>query len=103
MFARSFYSKKTSLVSCVFSVLVAISSLASFHVQARVISYATASPPTDTGVNQAVKWWAEEIKKRTDGDFEVEIHYMGSLVKLKDAVDGVSSGIADAASVVPAY
>lgn len=73
------------------------------QVQARTLSFASASPPSETGVNQALRWWADELEERTDGDLEVEIHYMGSLVKLKDAVGGVSAGLADMAYVVPAY
>ncbi|WP_273134799.1 C4-dicarboxylate TRAP transporter substrate-binding protein [Marinobacter vinifirmus] len=83
--------------------LVAAAALASFNAQAREISYASASPPVDTGINQALEWWSNELEKRTDGEVTVKVHYMGSLVKLKDAVEGISSGVADAGYVIPAY
>lgn len=71
--------------------------------QARTLSYASASPPTETGINKALQWWGDELEKRTDGELKVNVHYMGSLVKLKDAVDGISAGVADAGYVIPAY
>lgn len=84
---------------------IALGALSVFagQVHARTLSYASASPPTDSGVNEALRWWADELKERTDGELEVNIHYMGSLVKLKDAVGGVSSGLADMGYVIPAY
>lgn len=72
-------------------------------VMARTLSFTSGGPPTDTGTNQAFNWWADEVAKRTDGSLKIEFHYMGSLVKLKDAVDGVSAGIADMGYVIPAY
>ncbi|ARB45969.1 C4-dicarboxylate TRAP transporter substrate-binding protein [Alloalcanivorax xenomutans] len=72
-------------------------------VEARTLSYSTSSPPADTGVNRALQWWADEIEKRTNGELKINVHYMNSLVKLKDAVDGISAGVADAGYVVPAY
>jgi TRAP-type C4-dicarboxylate transport system substrate-binding protein len=82
---------------------IAAASMFAGSAQARTLSYASSSPPTDTGINLALKWWADELSKRTDGELEVEVHYMGSLVKLKDAVGGVSAGLADMAYVIPAY
>ncbi|QJD59898.1 TRAP transporter substrate-binding protein DctP [Pseudomonas sp. gcc21] len=83
--------------------LAAVFTTASFDAQARQISYASASPPTETGINKALSWWAQELESRTDGEVSVNVHYMGSLVKLKDAVGGISSGVADAGYVIPAY
>ncbi|WP_101675257.1 TRAP transporter substrate-binding protein DctP [Alloalcanivorax mobilis] len=70
---------------------------------ARAISFASSTPPTNTSYNRVLKWWSDELEKRSDGELSLNIHYMGSLVKLKDAVDGVSSGVADAGYVIPAY
>lgn len=71
--------------------------------QTRTLSYASGSPPSNSGVANAVRWMAAEFEKRTNGELKVEIHWMGSLVHLRDAVDGVSSGVADMAYVIPAY
>lgn len=100
-FSKSVFQK--GAMSCAGIALVTAAALTSFNVQAREISYASASPPTDTGINEALKWWANELDERTDGELTVNVHYMGSLVKLKDAVEGVSSGVADAGYVIPAY
>ncbi|MCL1486168.1 MAG: C4-dicarboxylate TRAP transporter substrate-binding protein [Marinobacter sp.] len=100
-FSKGVFHK--SAISCAGIALVTAAALASFNAQARELSYASASPPTDTGINEALNWWAEELKERTDGEVTVNVHYMGSLVKLKDAVEGVSSGVADAGYVIPAY
>lgn len=72
-------------------------------VMARTLSYAFYVAPNDSQTQEVMRWWADQVEKRTSGELKVEIAYMGSLLKLKDAVEGVSAGIADAAIVVPAY
>jgi TRAP-type C4-dicarboxylate transport system substrate-binding protein len=41
------------------------------------------------------KWWANEVEKRTGGKIKVQIFWMESLVKWKDALPGIQSGMAD--------
>lgn len=94
---------KKSAITCASFAFITTAALTSLNLQAKELSYASASPPTDTGINEALRWWADELESRTDGETTVEIHFMGSLVKLKDAVQGVSSGLADAGYVIPAY
>jgi TRAP-type C4-dicarboxylate transport system substrate-binding protein len=51
--------------------------------------------PERSFIGQHHKWWADEIAKRTNGEVNVEIFWMGSLVGVKDMLSGVQSGIAD--------
>jgi len=49
------------------------------------------------------KWWAGEVEKRTGGKIKVQIFWMESLVKWKDALPGIQSGMADAVWVSSTY
>ena len=69
----------------------------------RTLHYATAVAPTDRPNNRARHWWAEQIKARTNGEIEIEIHWMQSLVKYADTAQAVSSGLADIAGMTPDY
>ena len=44
---------------------------------------------------QQHKWWASEVGKRTGGKVKVQIFWMESLVKWKDMLSGIQSGMAD--------
>lgn len=78
-------------------------SAADAYAEVKTLSYAAANPPGPSGINNTLKWWAEKIREQTDGALAIEFFHMGSLVKLKDALEGVSSGVADIAYVIPAY
>ena len=41
------------------------------------------------------KWWAAEVERRSAGKLKVQIFWMESLVKWKDALPGIQSGVAD--------
>ena len=49
------------------------------------------------------KWRASEVEKRTGGKIKVQIFWMESLVKWKDALPGIQSGMADLAWVSSTY
>jgi TRAP-type C4-dicarboxylate transport system substrate-binding protein len=49
------------------------------------------------------KWWAAEVEKRTGGKLKVQIFWLESLVKWKDALPGIQSGVADLAWVSSTY
>jgi TRAP-type C4-dicarboxylate transport system substrate-binding protein len=49
------------------------------------------------------KWWASEVEKRSGGKLKVQIFWMESLVKWKDALPGIKSGVADLAWVSSTY
>jgi TRAP-type C4-dicarboxylate transport system substrate-binding protein len=49
------------------------------------------------------KWWASEVEKRTGGKIKVQIFWMESLVKWKDMLEGVQSGMADVGWITATY
>ncbi len=49
------------------------------------------------------KWWASEIEKRTGGKIKIQIFWMESLVKWKDMLEGVQSGMADVGWITATY
>lgn len=87
----------------VIAALAIVASAAVVPAQARTLHYATPSPPTDNPSNEVLRWWADEIRSRTNGSIEIKVHWLGSLVKYVDAAQGVSSGIADIAPMTPEY
>lgn len=103
MFAILKNSNQALMIAVVLS-LVFLASGALTPAQARTLSYATSSPPTeDRPANQVLRWWADEVKRQTDGEIDIQIHWMQSLLKLKDAAQGVSAGVADIAPLIPEY
>ena len=49
------------------------------------------------------RWWASEVEKRTGGKIKIQIFWMESLVKWKDMLEGVQSGMADVGWVTATY
>jgi TRAP-type C4-dicarboxylate transport system substrate-binding protein len=49
------------------------------------------------------QWWAQELEKRTNGRVKVKFFWMESLVKWKDMLHGVSSGLADVGLPIGTY
>lgn len=95
------YFIRTIAARAAFVLLVSAVLMVSAH--ARTLSYSTSRPPADTHFAKTIDWWADQIKTRTNGSLEVKIYYMGGLVKLSDAAEAVSAGVADIAYISPAY
>jgi TRAP-type C4-dicarboxylate transport system substrate-binding protein len=103
MILKSFRTPKALVaVAVTLALLIGLSPVGA-QADVKRLSYAAANPPGPSGINNALAWWAGEIHQRTGGTLAVEFFHMGSLVKLKDALEGVSSGVADMAYVIPAY
>jgi TRAP-type C4-dicarboxylate transport system substrate-binding protein len=49
------------------------------------------------------KWWASEVEKRSGGKIKIQIFWMESLVKWKDMLPGIQSGMADLGWVSSTY
>ena len=49
------------------------------------------------------QYWANEVEKRTGGRIKIKIFWMDSLVKSKDALPGVQSGMTDFAWISSTY
>lgn len=103
MILNPFKVHKALVTGAIVLTLTAGFSAAIAQTEVKTLSYAAANPPGPSGINNALKWWAQELYQRTDGTLEVEFFHMGSLVKLKDALEGISSGVADMGYLVPAY
>lgn len=64
-----------------------------------VIRYADYGPNRGSRA-EALQWWADEIEKRSGGDVKVEFHWGGALLGGKATLNGVSTGVADAGTVI---
>ncbi|CUR45600.1 TRAP-type C4-dicarboxylate transport system, periplasmic component [Alloalcanivorax xenomutans] len=69
----------------------------------RTLHYATPAPPTDRPSNEVLRWWTNEVKERTNGEIEIEVHWLQSLVKYHDSAQALSSGLADISPMNPEY
>src|SRR5688572_25291621 len=49
------------------------------------------------------KWWVSEVEKRTGQKLKVQIFWLESLAKWKDALPAIQSGVADLAWVSSTY
>lgn len=70
---------------------------------ARTLHYATPAAPLDDPTTNVLRWWTEEVERRTNGSIEIEIHWLQSLIKYQESADGVRSGIADISPMNPQY
>ena len=66
------------------------------------LKYADATPQK-SWFGQQHEWWANEVDKRTGGKVKIQIFWMESLVKWKDMLPGVQSGIADLGWISSTY
>ncbi len=59
--------------------------------------------PEGSWFGQQHKWWVAELEKRSGGKLKVQVFWVESLAKLKDALPAIQSGVADLASVSSTY
>jgi len=59
--------------------------------------------PESTNEGQIVKWWGDEIEKKSNGAVKIEYYFAQALVKTMDSLPAVSSGIADIQFVADGY
>lgn len=57
----------------------------------------------NTFLGQMVKYWAEEVEKRTEGKVKVDVHYGGTLLDAANMYDGVKNDVADIGITVLQY
>ena len=53
--------------------------------------------------SQVDKWWADEIKKRTDGEVEIKLFFGGALGKAQENLPLLQEGAIDIAMMSPGY
>jgi TRAP-type C4-dicarboxylate transport system substrate-binding protein len=94
---------------CLIAVTVVLTFVFSFGVlstpalaKTRLIKYASGVPPK-SWIGQQEQWWADEAEKRTGGRLKVKMFWMGSLVKWKDMLHGIKSGIIDMGTTSSTY
>ncbi|WP_166267369.1 C4-dicarboxylate TRAP transporter substrate-binding protein [Marinobacter caseinilyticus] len=94
---KSFNSIKTL---CVTSLLAL--AMASEAVAETTLRYAEATPNRGSRA-EALQFFADEIKERSEGELVLDIHWGGALLKYSGILGGVSAGTADMGSVLAAY
>lgn len=62
------------------------------------LKIASARPNTDVQL-KSIEWWASEVEKRTSGAVTFRLFWAGSLVKAKDELESLRSGLIDLAPV----
>lgn len=67
-----------------------------------LLRYSEISPPKGTRP-ASVKWWKSEVEEKTKGRVKIEMYWSASLLKGKENVQGVGSGVADLGYVAPQY
>ena len=94
------------IIVIVVSLAFAIASLSGLSVASEMkpmtIKLANAIPEK-SWFGQQHNWWKKEVEKRSGGKIKVKIFWMNSLVKWKDALPGIQSGMADMAWVSSTY
>jgi len=79
--------------------VAAVGLLGSAEVIAKTLRYAEFGPNRGTRA-AALNWMADEIKARSGGSLELEIHWGKALLGTKAVLQGVSDGVADMGSVI---
>ncbi len=69
---------------------------------ARELTYAYHAA-NNGAVADAMKWWSQEVEKRTDGELTVKIFWQQGLVKFQDTLPSVKSGLADMGELAAAF
>lgn len=71
--------------------------------QAKVLLRANSQWTEVHAGSQVDKWWAEEIKKRTDGEVEIKLFFGGALGKAQENLGLLQQGAIDIAMMSPGY
>jgi TRAP-type C4-dicarboxylate transport system substrate-binding protein len=67
-----------------------------------VLKFGTWMPEKHETSKQS-RWWAEQVEKRTDGQFKIEFFYAGALGKGRNQLDNMKYGTFDIGPILPAY
>lgn len=78
--------------------------LASTALSAETLNWITYKPQ-GAGDPQAVttQWFADELSRRTDGEYEIRIHWGGSVSGINEILNGLRDGVGDIGDVVTPY
>ena len=82
--------------------LVAPVSVAPVFAKDYVLRYSDIGPPRGPRA-KALMWWAEELDKRSNGQIKIKFFWGQSLVKGKETLKAVGSGLAEMGTVISSY
>lgn len=72
--------------------------------QAETLSFATWQPEASQSLHTiSLKWFADELEKRTDGEHSLRIHWGGTVAGIAEIGDAVETGVADMGDLVVPY
>ena len=66
------------------------------------LRYSDIGPPRGPRA-EALKWWADELKTRSNGRIEIEFFWGQSLIKAKDNLRALGSGLVETAQLIASY
>jgi TRAP-type C4-dicarboxylate transport system substrate-binding protein len=94
---RSFVMRKKVLLFFTSGVFLVFTLLGSFSLaEAKTITLRYAAQGASKGIRaEAVKWWAKEIEKKSNGAVKFKFFWSGALLKAGDALEGIGSGTAN--------
>lgn len=67
-----------------------------------VLRWSDIGPPRGPRA-EALKWWAAELEKRSKGDIKIKFFWGQSLIKAKDALKALGSGLVETSIIVATY
>ena len=88
---------KCRLMSLVFVFALLLQGLLSLPAMAggtTQLRFATYNPPRGME-GQMATWLADEVKKRSNGQIEIQVYFGGSLLNARETLNGVKAGLAD--------
>ncbi len=85
--------------SAAFAAIVCAGLLMVGQASAELLRYSDYGPNRGTRA-EALEWFADEINARSGGELEIEFHWGGSLLGMRATLEGLSSGVADAGTVI---
>jgi TRAP-type C4-dicarboxylate transport system substrate-binding protein len=72
------------------------------HAKNYILKYSDIGPPRGPRA-KALMWWAEELEKRSKGQIKIKFYWGQSLVKGKETLKAVSSGLAEMGTTISSY
>ena len=82
--------------------MVAPATVQNVYAKSYTLRYSDIGPPRGPRA-KALMWWAEELEKRSNGDIKIKFFWSQSLVKGKETLKAVGSGLADIGTIIGIY
>lgn len=90
------------IASLVVSGLTMMTGAQSAMANSYTLKFSEIGPPRGPRA-EALKWWAEEVEKRSKGDIKIKFFWSQSLVKSKATLKAVGSGLAEMGTINGVY